>query len=103
MRSCTPFLSGRPGRMRWCWMPRRIHQTLSQERPRSAWVANGTPLSVRIARGCPYSRNVRSTIGRAVTVWVESNPWQVIRSAAVFGADQPVAAVTFGHDSCLYP
>jgi hypothetical protein len=45
-----------------------------------AWVANGTPLSVRIAIGRPYSRNVRSKTGRAVTVCVERTPRQVSRT-----------------------
>ena len=39
-----------------------------------AWVANGAPLSVRIASGSPYSRNVRLKSGFAETVWVESVP-----------------------------
>ena len=37
-------------------------------------VANGTPLSVRMAAGNPYSRNARSKIGRAVRLCVERSP-----------------------------
>jgi hypothetical protein len=29
MRSCAPFCCGWPGRIRRCWIPRRIHQTFS--------------------------------------------------------------------------
>ncbi len=50
IRSWAPFSWGRAGRMRWCWMPRCIHQTLSRESPWMPVVAKGTPLSVRIAR-----------------------------------------------------
>ena len=39
-----------------------------------AAVANGTPLSVRIARGSPYSRKARSKIGLASSQLVERNP-----------------------------
>jgi hypothetical protein len=37
--------------------------------------ANGTPLSVRIARGNPYSRKRRSKTGRTPVPLVESSPW----------------------------
>ena len=36
--------------------------------------ANGTPLSVRMARGRPYSRNSRSKTGRTPSPLVESRP-----------------------------
>jgi hypothetical protein len=55
-----------------------------------AAVANGWPLSVRIARGSPSSRKVRSKIGVASSHLVERNPSQVsrlrdARSATVSG------------------
>src|SRR6266571_5254664 len=40
-------------------MPRRIHQTESRDRRPKAVVAKGTPLSVRMMRGRPYSWNRR--------------------------------------------
>ena len=45
-------------------MPRRSHHTLSGVSPWSDVEAKGTPLSVRIARGNPYSRKSRSKMGR---------------------------------------
>jgi hypothetical protein len=65
MRSWAPFSWGEAGRMRWCWIPSRIHQTLSCERPWMPQDAKGTPLSVRMARGSPNSRKVCSKAGRA--------------------------------------
>src|SRR2546425_2951781 len=53
-------------------MPRRSHHTLSCERPWMPVVANGTPLSVRMARGSPYSRKRRSKTGR--TPWCQRPP-----------------------------
>ena len=44
-----------------------------------ACVANGTPLSVRIASGSPNARKARSKTGFAVTVCVESSPRQASR------------------------
>jgi len=44
-------------------MPRRSHHTLSCDRPWIPVVAKGPPLSVRMARGRPYSRNSRSEDG----------------------------------------
>ena len=38
--------------------------------------ANGTPLSVRMAHGSPYSRKRRSKMGRTPVPFVESRPWQ---------------------------
>ena len=47
--------------------------------PCSEVEARGTPLSVRIARGRPYSRNRRSKMGRTPVPLVESRPWQASR------------------------
>ena len=55
-------------------MPSRIHQTLRADRPHSPRVTNGAPLSVRIARGSPSSRNVRSHTGRARAPCTEGRP-----------------------------
>ena len=33
IRSCAPFCWGWAGRIRWCWIPRRSHQTLSCDSP----------------------------------------------------------------------
>src|SRR5215469_9286951 len=57
MRSRRPFCCGWPGLMRSMAMPRRSHQTESLERLNRAFgLANGTPLSERIACGRPRSR-----------------------------------------------
>src|SRR5262249_16898513 len=74
IRSWAPFCCGWPGRIRWCCIPRLIHQTLSWDRPWMPVVANGTPLSVRMARGSPYSRKRRSKTGRTPTPWVDRRP-----------------------------
>jgi hypothetical protein len=42
--------------------------------PVEAVVAKGTPLSVRMARGRPYSRNSRSKTGRTPWPLVDSRP-----------------------------
>ena len=74
-----PFCSGRPGSMRRWRMPSLIHHTESLLRPQKAGVANGAPLSVRMASGRPYSWNRRSKMGRASTCFVESRAEQVKR------------------------
>src|SRR5689334_22315711 len=56
MRSWRPFCCGWPGLMRSMAMPRRSHHTESLERLKRAFgLANGTPLSDRIAWGSPRS------------------------------------------------
>jgi hypothetical protein len=61
-------------------MPSRSHQTFRVERPPTARVTKGTPLSVRTERGKPYSRNARSKIGRARTLVTEGSPWHVSKN-----------------------
>ena len=51
-----------------------IHQTLRADKPHSPRVTNGAPLSVRIPRGSPYSRHVRSNTGRARAPCTEGSP-----------------------------
>ena len=46
-----------PAAMRSGTIPSFIHHTASRESPATARDANGAPLSVRIARGSPHSRN----------------------------------------------
>ena len=74
-------------------MPRRSHQTLSDVRPWSDVEANGTPLSVRIARGSPYSRKSRSKMGRTPDATVESRPWQASKIPGVLVGDRQRVAV----------
>src|ERR1700681_3906406 len=51
MRSWRPFCCGLPGLMRSMPIPRRSHHTESLLKPKKALrLANGTPLSVRIAK-----------------------------------------------------
>src|SRR6185437_10805693 len=61
MRSWRPFCCGWPGLMRSIAMPSLSHQTESFDRLNSPLgLANGTPLSERIASGSPRSANSRS-------------------------------------------
>jgi hypothetical protein len=77
IRSCRPFCCGDAGAINSGRMPRRIHQTDNVDRRPSAVVAKGTPLSVRMIPGKPYSWKRCKKIGRAVAIAVESKPWQV--------------------------
>ena len=54
-------------------MPSRIHQTERRDSRPSAVVAKGTPLSVRMMRGRPYSRNSRRKTARATPDAVFTN------------------------------
>jgi hypothetical protein len=67
-----------------------IHHTARWLRPQQAGVANGAPLSVRMASGRPYPRNRRSQRGHTISVplgWYprllhgtpgERNHWRLI-------------------------
>src|SRR5438046_2352204 len=55
MRSCRPFCAGLPGSMSSGRMPSLTHHAESFDKRASVVVANGTPLSVRIRFGSPYS------------------------------------------------
>ena len=70
--SCRPFCSGQPGWILSCRMPSRIHQIDSRLKPPGAGVANGGPLSVRMACGKPYSRKAASKTARARSSSVRS-------------------------------
>ena len=74
LRSCAPFSCGEDGRMRWCTIPSCIQKIFKNESPSITAVAHGTPLSVRIAGGKSYSRNICSKIGFASSRLVERNP-----------------------------
>ena len=61
-------------------MPSLIHQTLSGGTGRtSALLANGLPLSVRIASGSPYSRNSRVKAGKAPSCFTDGRASQPSR------------------------
>jgi len=62
--------------MRSCSMPSLIHQTANRLRPPTAELANGAPLSVRIASCSPCSRNAASKMARTRSVSVFSTAWQ---------------------------
>ena len=57
-------------------MPKRTHQAESVDKRAKVLVANGTPLSVRIRVGKPYSWNSRVKIGFASATAVDASPWQ---------------------------
>ena len=59
-RSSRPFCSGWPGSIRSGTMPSLTHHTASDDRLPNPTLAKGGPLSVRMARGSPYSRKARS-------------------------------------------
>ena len=66
-----PVLARRRGRDALVLDPKRIHHTLIFESPWMLVVANGGPLSVRMARGSPYVRNAQPKTGHVVRVFVE--------------------------------
>ena len=76
IRSCRPFCSGCPAAIRSGTIPSFIHHTARRESPATARDANGAPLSVRIARGRPHSRNADSKIARTRSPSVFSTRWQ---------------------------
>jgi hypothetical protein len=57
-------------------MPRRTHQAESVDKRAKVLVANGTPLSVRIRFGSPYSWNSRVKTGFACSTAVVASAWQ---------------------------
>src|SRR5437867_12136270 len=60
-------------------IPRRTHHAESFDKRANVVVANGTPLSLRIRRGSPYSWNSRVKMGLASSA----------RAAAAEGPDAP--------------
>ena len=56
-------------------MPSRTHHVESFDRRANVVVANGTPLSLRIRVGSPYSLNSRVKIGFASSTAVEVSAW----------------------------
>jgi hypothetical protein len=60
-------------------MPRRIHHADSFDKRARVVVANGTPWSLRIRRGSPYSWNSRVKIGFASAPAVDGKAWQPSR------------------------
>ena len=73
MRSCRPFCCGRPGSMSSGTIPKRTHHAESFDKRANVVVANGTPLSVRIRCGNPYSLNSRVKIGLASSTAVDAS------------------------------
>jgi hypothetical protein len=67
LRSCRPFYCGLPGSSNSGHTPTRTHQAERFERRASLLVANGTPLSVQIRRGNPYS--LKSLVKMGVAAW----------------------------------
>ena len=53
-------------------MPRRTHHAESFDKRAKVVVANGTPLSVRIRLGSPYSLNSRVKVGFASSTAVDA-------------------------------
>lgn len=70
---------GWPGSINSGEMPSRIHHTESRDKRPRAVVAKGTPLSVRMTAGNPYSSKARRKTGRAVAIAADSRPWQASR------------------------
>ena len=79
MRSWCPFCWEDEGAISSGRIPSRIHQTDNVDKRPSAVVANGTPLSVRMISGKPYTWKRRRKMGRAPAISVESKPWQTSR------------------------
>ena len=72
-------------------MPSLIHHTASRDNPPTAELANGGPLSVRIAQGRPYSRNAASKMAR--TRWVSVFSTACERSRSLVSAALVAVAV----------
>src|SRR5262249_8916200 len=68
MRSWRPFCCGLPGAIRSGVMPSFSHQIDSRDRPPAPTLANGRPVSLRIARGHPNSRDSPADGGLEVRV-----------------------------------
>ena len=75
MRSWRPFCCGFPGSMNSGITPKRTHQAESLDSRAKVVVAKGTPLSVRMRLGKPYSLNKRVNTGFAPSTEVEFNAW----------------------------
>jgi hypothetical protein len=56
-------------------IPRRIHHAESFDKRANVVVAKGTPLSLRIRFGKPYSWNNRVKTGRASSPAVDVSAW----------------------------
>src|SRR5262249_29495618 len=68
------WAGGLPGLIRSMPIPSLSHQTDSFDRLKSAFgEAKGTPLSVRMALGRPFSRNTRSKTVKALISFVDSS------------------------------
>ena len=61
-------------------IPSRIHHTDRRDKRPSDAAANGSPLSVRIRTGNPYSVNARRKTAIAAAVVGARSPWQRIRN-----------------------
>ena len=79
MRSCRPFCCGLPGSINSGSTPSRTHQAESFDSLAKVLVAKGTPLSVRMRLGNPYSRNNCVNTGFESSTEVELSPWQPSR------------------------
>src|SRR5713101_3425584 len=66
-------------------MPRRTHHAESLDKRARALVAKGTPLSVRIRFGSPYSLNSRVKVGFACSTAVDARA-RHLESALLFSA-----------------
>ena len=75
MRSYRPFCCGFPVQSVG-QDAQGTHHADSIDKRASVVVANGTPLSLRIRIGSPYSLNSRVKTGLVSTELVESKPWQ---------------------------
>jgi hypothetical protein len=80
MRSWRPFCSGCPGSMRSGVIPSCTHQTASLDRPPTARVANGGPLSVRMRAASPNSVKARSKCTRTCASSVMRKPSHLSRN-----------------------
>ena len=56
-------------------MPNRTHHADSVDKRANVFVANGTPLSLRMRWGSPYSWNSRVKTGFAFATAVECSAW----------------------------
>src|SRR5439155_8630274 len=81
-------------------MPSFNHQTAKCDSRPAPVVANGDPLSLRMARGNPYSRNVRSNHGRtprSLGVTMRQHNTNRLHASATVSGSHRVPSVVRNH------
>ena len=97
MRSWRPFCCGLPGSISCGMTPSRTHHADSLDSRASVLVANGTPLSVRMYCGRPYSWNRRWNTGFAPATVVSGDRGTEQEAAVAIGDGERIAVPAVAH------